>query len=210
MRIFFSLESDSKHPITQACKSLGHELIQSSLLSYTPVEGKPQKAFDIIFFSSPRAYQYGKHLLKANTKIACVSKGTANYIEQPIAWQGNSPGDPKQTAQSFKHWVGKQRVLFPVSDRSLGSIAKLFPPQQIECITVYQTHLIAKEIVPCDCYIFTSPSNVAAFLMKNKMPKNAKIIAWGQSTYQFLKDNGIDAVFYTEENKRWEEALSFQ
>ena len=37
-----------------------------------------------------------------------------------------------------------------------------------------------------DIYVFSSPSNVLAFLAHNRIPAQAKVVAWGASTAQEL------------------------
>ncbi|MBM3419162.1 MAG: hypothetical protein FJY17_09635 [Bacteroidetes bacterium] len=48
-----------------------------------------------------------------------------------------------------------------------------------------------KVIPSVSIYIFTSPSNVKSFLANNIIHANARIIAWGSSTKEFLNANNI-------------------
>ncbi|MFM7684159.1 MAG: hypothetical protein ACKO7P_15665, partial [Bacteroidota bacterium] len=47
------------------------------------------------------------------------------------------------------------------------------------------------KITICDSYIFTSPTNVRAFLMTNDTSSLKKVIAWGRSTEKELLLNKI-------------------
>jgi uroporphyrinogen-III synthase len=187
MRIFFSSTIDASHPLAIATKTLCLELHAVSLLSFEALPAHPKHPYEIIFFSSPRAYTFGKPFISTSIKVACFASGTGKYIVEPIDWEGKTPGNPKRTAQEFLEWAGNRRVLFPVSDRSLGTIPAAFPSEQVECLTVYKTILSPQPIAPCDVYVFTSPSNVEAFLSKNILPKHAKLIAWGESTRAYLE-----------------------
>ena len=187
MRVFFSSTIDASHPLAIATKPLGIELHAASLLSFEAVPVHPKHPYEIIFFSSPRAYTYGKQFIKTNTRVACFASGTGKHIIEAIDWEGNTPGNPGRTAQAFLEWAGNRRVLFPVSDRSLGTIPAAFPLEQVECLTVYKTILSPQSIARCDVYVFTSPSNVEAFFSKNNLPKHAKLIAWGESTRAYLE-----------------------
>ena len=40
-------------------------------------------------------------------------------------------------------------------------------------------------------YVFTSPSNLAAFLQKNQVPESAKVIAWGNTTEKALRNSKV-------------------
>jgi uroporphyrinogen-III synthase len=40
-------------------------------------------------------------------------------------------------------------------------------------------------------YVFTSPSNLAAFLQKNRVPEAAKVIAWGNTTEKALRNSKV-------------------
>ena len=208
MKVFISSELEANHPLVTASISLGFQLIQHSLLSFSALDGVPTQPYDIVFFSSPRAYAFGQQFVLPATKVACVSSGTAKHSTHPIDWCGNSPSNPTQTALDFKQWVGERRVLFPVSSRSLGSISSAFPPAQIECITVYKTILNPRVVEACAVYIFTSPSNAEAFLLQNTIPGGAKVIAKGTSTQEFLQQHGIESTYFTDESIHWEEALA--
>jgi uroporphyrinogen-III synthase len=125
---------------------------------------------------------------------AAFSQGTAKFLPR-ADWHGRHPGNPAQTALDFYTWAGNRRVLFPVSDRSLGSISAAFPENQKEVVPVYQTTLVPQKIKECSIYLFTSPSNVESFLLCNTLPSGSKVIAWGESTRSFLSLRGIESDF---------------
>ena len=208
MKVFISSELEANHPLVVNSISLGVQLIQQSLLSFSAVDGIPTRPYDIVFFSSPRAYAFGQPFILPETKVACVSIGTAKHSTHPIDWCGNSPSEPTQTALEFKRWVGERRVFFPVSSRSLGSISSVFPPAQIESVTVYKTTLSPRVVEACAVYIFTSPSNAEAFLLQNTIPSGAKVIAKGASTQEYLQQHEIESTYFTDESIDWAEAIA--
>lgn len=79
------------------------------------------------------------------------------------------------------------RVLFPISNRSLKTIAGAIPEDQKEEVVVYSTDVIGKVIEPCDVYAFSSPSNVEGFFEVNTIREGAEVIAWGKSTERALE-----------------------
>ncbi|MFN4911007.1 MAG: uroporphyrinogen-III synthase [Flavobacteriales bacterium] len=209
MRVFFSAESTANIPLMQATQELSIELIAHPLIAFNALQNTPRKPYEVIFFSSPRSYTYGKALIRPEVLVACYSHGTAKHLSR-VDWQGNTPGNPARTAQEFNAWVGQKSVLFPVSDRSLGSVSKVFPEAQKEVVTVYETLLLPTKVPLCSIYIFTSPSNAEAFLQVNDFPKDARAIAWGDSTRSFLESKGIIPAYTRkeEQNPDWTTLLT--
>ena len=60
-------------------------------------------------------------------------------------------------------------------------------------VETFQTLLLVKKVENHDYLVFTSPSNVEAFLLSNKF-NNQKIISIGPSTTKALKNAGINNV----------------
>lgn len=209
MRVFFSSEVTPDHPLVHASQTLHFELIAEPLIAFSPLECQPNLPYEILFFSSPRSYQFGQQFMRPDVLNACYSSGTGQHLKH-VDWQGNTPGNPAQTAQIFQQWVGNRRVLFPVSQRSLGSIARVFPEVQKEVLPVYQTLLAPKSLPDCSVYIFTSPSNVEAFMQVNQISLGAKVLAWGESTKTYLISRGVvpDFCRSDEEGMDWVALLS--
>ena len=201
-RIFIS------RPITEVGETLknfaakGGELIAESLLKFESVPFHHDVTYEVIFFSSIRAADFflGQHpIIPSSVKYACAGPETAeklavNYL---ISCEFISPsaGNPSESAESFKTWLGKRQVLFPISEQSLNSYSSILSSTQKTERIVYRTISHSKEISPCDLYIFSSPSNVTAFLASNELPLTAKCIAWGSSTSKYMLSQQI-AVFH--------------
>ncbi|MEY4142047.1 MAG: hypothetical protein RL110_1419 [Bacteroidota bacterium] len=194
MCVFISSEIADDHPLALAAQQGSFELIASSLIAFAPLSNVPTKPYDILFFSSPRSFEFGQQFMRPEVLNAAFSQGTAKFLPR-ADWHGRHPGNPAQTALDFYTWAGNRRVLFPVSDRSLGSISAAFPENQKEVVPVYQTTLVPQKIKECSIYLFTSPSNVESFLLCNTLPSGSKVIAWGESTRSFLSLRGIESDF---------------
>jgi len=88
-------------------------------------------------------------------------------------------------------------VLFPQAKDSLRTVQQQFvnKPQVID-LPVYETITKPVEGIPdTDILLFTSPSNVEAFLEKKHVKKGQKIIAMGDATANTLKKAGIVSVY---------------
>ncbi|MFM2037999.1 MAG: hypothetical protein RL432_938 [Bacteroidota bacterium] len=200
MRVFISSKLANDHPLTLAAQQGSFELIASSLIAFTPLNNVPTKPYDILFFSSPRSFEFGQQFIRPEVLNAAFSQGTAKLLPR-TDWRGKHPGNPTQTALDFYAWAGNRKVLFPVSDRSLGSIPAAFPEHQKEVVPVYQTTLVPQLLKECSIYLFTSPSNAESFLLCNTLPPKAKIIAWGESTRSFLSRQGIESDLYRSDDE---------
>lgn len=148
---------------------------------------------EIIFFGSPRAVMFFKaqHEIPTYMLIACVGAKTEtllNSMGHKISFSGDEKGSIHDVADAFAEWTGEKRVLFPVSSRTLGTIAQRIPEQQREIVTCYDTVVVPAPIAPCTAYVFTSPSNVEGFFASNELPEQSTVIAWGKSTERALRE----------------------
>lgn len=129
-----------------------------------------------------------------NVKYAAIGKSTAKTLSQFVTPDFIGKGSPNNAANSFKGQIGDSIVLFPIAEGSLKSIQKQLDPTQIEELIVYRTLLKNSIIVkPKDVIIFTSPSNVRGYLLNTPLSGSEKVIAIGYSTYNALKEVGINA-----------------
>ena len=84
--------------------------------------------------------------------------------------------------QNFKENVESHFEIIIVSEK--------FDNRNKIIVETYQTFSIDKKVENHDYLVFTSPSNVEAFLLSNKF-NNQKIISIGPSTTKALKNAGI-------------------
>ena len=87
--------------------------------------------FEMIFFSSPAAVKsfYSCHP-DVMLPVCCIGRGTATVIPEGknIIFVGH--GSTEQVAVEFKKWLSnRQKVLFPIGDRSLRRIQEYLRPE---------------------------------------------------------------------------------
>ena len=177
------------------CAAHNLELIDVPLIAFSPVEAFPVSVPDIIFYSSPRSVEFSSKIRLSfpGALSAAIGKSTSSRLEitgTKVHFTGETAGDPKKVAESFKSWVGSRSVLFPASDRSLGTVSSVIPANQKEELVVYRTELIGRKLPPfppCDFYVFTSPSNWQSFREKNE--PSGIVIAWGNSTEKAISES---------------------
>ncbi len=216
-RIFISKNASEIASLRSQFEAKGYEVIAHSFLSFSVVEFEIQHPYDVIFFGSPRAVIFFKasESISPDKLIACVGSKTAEVLESmghKVDFVGKNSSDPKTVAEDFKSWLAERsrsqrerdslessqqtqamelshrRVLFPLSSRSLKTIAGAIPEDQKEEVVVYQTEVTGKVIPKCDVYAFSSPSNVEGFFEVNTISEGAEVIAWGTSTERALKE----------------------
>lgn len=191
-RLFISKELTDIPNLESFCSENNIELFAHSFLKFNGLPAELSSAFDIIFFSSPRSVKFffEQHQLPINTAIACAGATTQKAIEQrgyTVSFVPKESGTISKSADEFSKWVEKRTVLFPISTISNRSYSSLLPIDQRIEITIYQTTIASKEISDSDFYAFTSPSNVNAFFESNRLPQNATIFAWGETTKASLE-----------------------
>lgn len=152
--------------------------------------------FEMIFFSSPAAvksfYSYHPDVM---LPVCCMGRGTAAVIPsgKNIIFVGH--GSTEQVAIEFKKWLSnRQKVLFPIGDRSLRRVQEYLRPEQFCDLQVYTTALHPRPIETADIYIFTSPTNAESFLILNRIPAGAKVISMGKRTQEYLTKQGISSI----------------
>jgi uroporphyrinogen-III synthase len=178
------------------------ELCAVSMISFksTVFPIPKEEEYGAVFFSSPRSVLFflEKIDLDESKFIGAIGKSTASYIHQQgysVHFTGIQSGKPEEVAETFKAAVGSKKILFPQSSRSKKSIQKYLKVEQCMDLVVYETLLEPQELKNSpEILVFTSPSNVEAFLLKNSIDENQKIIAWGDSTALYLKEKGCSSI----------------
>lgn len=178
------------------CKQQQLNLIAHSLISFEPKDFEVSNSYDIIFFSSIRSATFflRKEKIDDSKKIACIGQETATKLQNlgmNIDFIGMNSGNPYDVSLEFKNWLGKCNVLIPHSSESLLSIREFLNPDQVILVEVYKTVLQPTIIPICDYYVFSSPSNVRAYLLTNNSSSLKNVIAWGKSTEKELLLNKI-------------------
>ena len=213
IKLFISKSITEIENLQNFCQEKEIELIAHSFLQFESIPFTVDFNYEAIFFGSPRAVDFflEQEKLNASVFIGCVGEITAqSLIEKGYTpnFIGKSSGDTSKIAIEFKELVGNKIVLFPQSSISNRSIPSVFPAEQIKEISIYKTATYSKIISNCDYYVFTSPSNVDGFLIENKFPSSAKIIAWGKTTEKYLIEKGVK-VEHTLNNSTVEELIEY-
>lgn len=195
-RIFISKQPGEIQALQTELESQGYLIHAHSFLQFAKVEFDFETPFDVIFFGSQRAvmFYHASASIPSNVAIACVGNKTAEILQRMgynVDFIGKQAGKVSEVAQDFKTWCGDRKVLFPISDISLKTIASVFSEEQKEEIVVYSTSVVSTLVPEADTYVFTSPSNVQGFIGENAVPSNATVIAWGESTAKALHASDI-------------------
>ncbi len=181
--------------------SHGVELISRSLITIECVPIPELPVFNWVFFSSRNAVKsyFSSHTFDPDKKYAAIGKGTRKELVKFASCNffGRS-NDTAEVGRDFAQLVRADIVLFPISDQSMKSIQKHLNPEQVINVVAYRTILDPAKIDRCGTYVFTSPSNVRAFLEANSAEDFANInkvhfISLGRSTQKALFAAGIDS-----------------
>lgn len=149
---------------------------------------------DWVFFSSSG----GVHQFFEQTEVveavkyAAIGEETAKVLRRFVTPDFIGQGNPNEVGKAFLHHLEKETVLFPIGQRSKRSVQKTLPPEQVIEVQVYTTNIVQQQLPEADYYLFTSPSNVAAFLSQGLVP-NGKYIAIGETTNKALLEHDVKA-----------------
>jgi uroporphyrinogen-III synthase len=188
------------------------DLFAQSLIDFIDLKAKTTATYAVVFFSSPRAFNYfiSSNNVLSDASIALIGEGTKKYLNDyfsQIGFVGKNAGNPSKVAADFKAWLGDRTVLFPQAKKSHETISSVIPQNQKIVLPVYETVARPVTVPPQDVYVFTSPSNVTSFLQLNEVPISSKIIAWGATTRKACEKQGI-AVWKTLKTSTYEELIS--
>ena len=178
-------------------KSSSVSLIAESLIEMKIIKIDSIPGCDWIFINSAFALNSIMHLKSSlkSKKIAAFGQATAKFIQKnglKVDFIGQ--GSPNNVALSFSSIVNSDEIVFfPSSNKSLGTVQSVIDNRNKIIVETYQTLSIDKKVENHDYLVFTSPSNVEAFLLSNKV-NNQKIISIGPSTTKALKNAGINNV----------------
>ncbi len=195
MIIFLSKEEAESREWIAWCRENGHQTKCHSFIQFEAVPFSCPQEPAVVFFTSPRSVRFFLEECPNNDAIyACIGQGTAQALHtfgKQASFIGANPANPGEVATQFRSWLGDRSVFFPISDQSLKSISGIIPDVQKQEVIVYRTGEKQQAIEACNWYVFTSPSNVQAFLKTNSLPASSGVVAWGKSTERYLRDQGI-------------------
>ena len=181
------------------CKADGLELIGQSFIDFELIESPIPKDIQVLFFGSKRAAHFFllQSEIPTHYQIACIGETTKIQLEKmgiKVDFWGSEAGNPEVVAEELKTWLAGRKLHIPLSDVSNRSMAKVLPKEQVIEIQVYKTIQQGIHITSTPTILaFTSPSNLAGYLLKNTIPKNAHLIVWGKTTELSLNNLGYQA-----------------
>jgi uroporphyrinogen-III synthase len=166
------------------------QLEAQTLIEFSAIPFECPPAHDILFIASIRAADFYFANCQTNAQIACAGLETAKKVAQryqkEVHFIAQQSDQPVREAQKFNVWRNNRSVCFPSSQLSVGTYAALIPESEKIILPVYNTHFKNVHIKEKDIYVFSSPSNVRAFLERNTISAQAQVVAWGSSTAQEL------------------------
>lgn len=203
-RLFISKSIDELKVLPSYCAANELELVAQSLIRFEGIPFTVKQPNEVLFFGSIRAVHFflAHAEIPKGVAVACIGSVTAQRMQAlgiHVDFIGEKSGQPEQVATSFLAWVGQRRVLIPCSEQSNRSMATNIPTEQCEEVVVYSTVPKCSPILTCDYYVFTSPSNLHAFLVCNPKPTGT-VIAWGETTRLAMESLGLTAEITLEQS----------
>ncbi|MBK9285361.1 MAG: hydroxymethylbilane synthase [Sphingobacteriaceae bacterium] len=196
-KVFISRNSNESEYLHRALTNLGFTVEGKSLIEFKEIKIKELPKTDWVFFSSKHAVRYflNQKPKLENVKFGCVGTSTSAELRQfglRADFIGQST-DVKLVGKQFAAKVGSGKVLFPIAKDSLQSIQwQMAKKDNVINLNVYATLKHSLEINPeNEILVFTSPSNVEAFLEKNKIQAHQKVVAMGDATENALRKKKI-------------------
>ncbi len=207
-RIFISSEKTKYSYLKRILNYHEAILIDESMIEISGLEMKDKdfSSIDSVFFSSKNAVQHffeQKPKLNANVFIGAFGLATEKALNE---WnlKANYVGkhsDSEIIAEEFRNAIVGDRILFPQAADSLKIIENNLKPYfKVIELPIYQTKAKPNiQPIEADTYVFTSPSNVNAYLSEHKINSNASIIAIGKSTAYALTNQKIKVNFIADQ-----------
>lgn len=172
------------------------------MIDFRPIQTPYTQKVDWVFFSSSRSIQFYFAQNEPNQEVryACVGPVSAAALRK-YADTVDFVGEGGDTSLIGKHFnqVATGKVLFPQSNLSHQNIQKCITNAEVIDYPVYETLHKPERVSDHDIYIFSSPSNVNSFLTLNAIPKEAKVIAIGETTGNYLKNIIQNPIFISEQ-----------
>jgi uroporphyrinogen-III synthase len=198
-KLYISKKVQGEEEFKAFCAEKEIHLIDVPMISFKQVEFKPPEKgkYNAIFFSSERSVDFflTQELPHKDHLLCCIGHKTAKALKKwgyDAHFIGERSGEPNSVAKQLKTFIKKQTILFPQSSISNQSVQKEFAQNQCINLVVYETFALPTKIKSKpDILVFTSPSNVHAFLQMNEVYEAQKVVAWGQSTGHYLRQSNI-------------------
>lgn len=202
--LFISRQIKHNGALKRFCVENKIEFIAQSLIDFKPILVSTIPFAEVVFFTSPRSVKFYLEQTKIakNQLVASVGIKTTQALQQngiDVHFTGENATQPQAVAVSFKKWLGEKTVLFPQSNISNRTMQQQLDEKQYTDLVVYETILTPQIIQPKpDLLVFSSPSNVEAFLKMNSLDESQLLFAFGTTTANHLKKQGYDSTVLTD------------
>ncbi len=213
LSILITKSKDDKGALYDYCISQNIDIHYHSFLTFKQIDLRETPTSDVLFFSSKRAVDYflNQSKIPKNTAIACIGESTKIHLQTKgiaVNFVGQHSGQPEVVSQELATWLGDRTITVILAKESKKSILKQLKPTKTNCCVVYETLINSQKLdQQFDYVVFTSPSNAKGFLNANRICESTKVIAWGETTNQYLVEHKIN-VSYTLTNAHEEEVVS--
>ncbi|HAP69405.1 MAG TPA: hypothetical protein DCR04_06715 [Flavobacteriales bacterium] len=196
--IFISrnLSSDSK--LLEHLSTNNWEVHSQTLIRIEPIPFEVEGEYNWIFIASSNG---AKLLLNSfdvpdRTKIGVVGEATARAVKSFGIFPDfiGKTGNMNELGDALARTIGKTSVLFVGAEGGSEKIRSAIPSNQRTFLPIYRTLLAENVTIPETEIVFlTSPSNAKSYL-KNASLEGKVIIAIGNTTADFLKQQGAKNV----------------
>jgi hydroxymethylbilane synthase len=193
--VYISRELDKENQLVRSLAADGFEVVARAMISTEGLAADPGIfRSGWIFFSSKEGV---KHFFASSPNIgkcqlAAIGEGTARVLSRfgTVDFIGQS-SDTAEVASAFKKIAGRKKVFFPVSDHSVRTVQAAFPASQVTDIVCYKTTETPGPVGHPDILVFSSPSNVEAYLKANSIIRSQRLVAFGKTTGAALEKLGF-------------------
>ncbi len=151
-----------------------------------------------MFFSSGNAVEqfFDQGYAIGARKVAAIGSATASKLSQYVHVDFVGEGTTKEVAEQFKRACEEGTVLFPISDQSVQTVQQVLDSSKVINHVIYRTvEESVEDIALPDVLVFTSPSNVRAFIKTNGgRDIVSTMVAIGSTTKKELASFGFHKV----------------
>jgi uroporphyrinogen-III synthase len=192
-KVFVTKDFKDSDYLPSALKRLKFEVEGKSLIELKEIKIRVLPVTEWIFFSSKHAVKFFFDQKPAigKVKFGCIGSSTSQML-RTYGHRADFIGsgtDTKLIGKQFSAKVGSSKVLFPIAKDSMRTVQWQMPKQDNAIdLNIYFT---VKHSIELDesytILVFTSPSNVEAYLEKNKILPHQKVIAMGDATEQAFR-----------------------
>ncbi len=193
-KLFISraLKSNSKF---HELKTLGWEIVDTSLIEFEEIKFNSVPQTDWIFFYSQRGIEhfFNQQEHDLSNQYAVFGSASAKTFFKITGASPKYTGNGKANliATTFLNFEKGKSILFVKSKRSLDSLKKLLE-KEMTCIDleVYDSKIKTDIKIPfCHILAFTSPLNVKSYFQKYKIDQTQNIYCIGRTTADYLKQH---------------------